>query len=90
MRYLSGTEIARLMGFPVGELAASTCDDSDPTKEGSAVIGAGEAGPYRKFSFPPVCTLRQQWKLLGNSLNVNVAAGVAEIGIRSLLNDLKD
>jgi len=67
MRYLSGTEIARLMGFPV-----SDADD-------------GIDNSFREFSFPNTITVKQQWKLLGNSLNVEVAGKVAEIGIKSLL-----
>ena len=66
MRYLSGTEIARLMGFPV-----SDADD-------------GIDKSFREFSFPSTITVKQQWKLLGNSLNVEVAGKVAEIGIKSL------
>lgn len=37
------------------------------------------------FSFPNDCTLKQQWKLLGNSLNVRVAARVAELGLAKIL-----
>ena len=37
------------------------------------------------FSFPEDCTLKQQWKLLGNSLNVRVAARVSELGFRLVL-----
>ena len=51
LRYFSGTEMARLLGFP-----------------GS-------------FSFPDHVSLRQQWKLMGNSLNVAVAAKVVEVGL---------
>lgn len=51
LRFFSGTEVSRLMGF----------DES--------------------FSFPVDCTLRQQWKLLGNSLNVRVASRIAQLGI---------
>lgn len=54
LRYFSGTEVCRLMGF----------DES--------------------FSFPGDCSLKQQWKLLGNSLNVRVAARVAELGLQYL------
>ena len=36
----------------------------------------------RQFAFPPDCTTKQQWKMIGNSLNVKVAAKVAEVGIR--------
>ena len=55
LRYFSGMEVARLMGF----------DDT-------------------VFSFPPDCSLKQQWKLLGNSLNVKVAAAIVELGLRNL------
>ncbi|KAL7532011.1 hypothetical protein ACHAXR_004370, partial [Thalassiosira sp. AJA248-18] len=93
MRYFSGTEIARLMGFPVAELPAAVCDDSCLGKglDGTtaATAKATAATPFRKFSFPPECTMKQQWKLLGNSLNVRVAACVAEMGIRSVLNSLE-
>ena len=66
MRYLSGTEIARIMGFPVS--AANDGNDKS----------------FRKFSLPSTITLKQQWKLLGNSLNVKVAGTVAAIGMKSL------
>lgn len=71
MRYLSGTEIARLMGFPVAGKSASTGDDA---------IGKS----FREFNFPATVTVKQQWKLLGNSLNVKVAGKVAEIGMTVL------
>ncbi|KAL3796452.1 hypothetical protein HJC23_004249 [Cyclotella cryptica] len=81
MRYLSGTEIARLMGFPVSEPAAEQIQvPCNKSKDDDVVI--------RKFSFPPSCSMKQQWKLLGNSLNVRVAARIAEIGIQAVLNDL--
>ena len=51
LRYLSGLEIARLMGF------ASS------------------------FSFPGSCTPKQQWKLVGNSLNVRLAARLITLGL---------
>lgn len=51
LRYFSGTEMARLLGFP------------------------------RNFSFPANVSLKQQWKLVGNSLNVCVAAKVLELGL---------
>lgn len=37
------------------------------------------------FQFPPDCTERQQWKLLGNSINVHVAAKMAYIGLSVML-----
>jgi tRNA (cytosine38-C5)-methyltransferase len=36
------------------------------------------------FDFPPSCTPKQQWKLMGNSINVRVAARVLELGLRLL------
>jgi tRNA (cytosine38-C5)-methyltransferase len=58
LRYFSGTEIARLFGFPV-----------TPTAR-------------KAFRFPPDCTNKQQWKLLGNSINVKVAAKMCEAALR--------
>jgi tRNA (cytosine38-C5)-methyltransferase len=65
LRYFSGIEMARLMGFPVRSGIENTCERK-----------------IRQFAFPPDCTLKQQWKMIGNSLNVKVAAKVAEVGIR--------
>ena len=36
------------------------------------------------FSFPQSISLKQQWKLIGNSLNVRVAARLTELGLRLL------
>ena len=63
LRYFTGREMARLMGFPV---------------EGDK---SGTNSP--SFSFPSNCTQKQQWKLMGNSLNVQVASRLAEIALRS-------
>jgi site-specific DNA-cytosine methylase len=110
MRYFSGTEIARLMGFPTAEPpfvappVASACPSvmnsqidvaSSPSSSSSSggkasivgVNGQRDDLSCRTFSFPKDCSVKQQWKLLGNSLNVRVAASVAEIGIRSVLNN---
>jgi tRNA (cytosine38-C5)-methyltransferase len=59
LRYFSGQEVARLMGFPL-----------------------------ESFSFPADCSLKQQWKLLGNSLNVQVAAGVTQMGLRLMIDSI--
>jgi tRNA (cytosine38-C5)-methyltransferase len=37
------------------------------------------------FSFPPTCSLKQQWKVMGNSLNVRLSARLVEVGLRVLL-----
>lgn len=52
LRYFSGMEMSRLMGFP------------------------------HSFTFPPSIRLKQQWKLVGNSLNVPVAARLIELALR--------
>jgi len=39
------------------------------------------------FSFPDRVTLPQQWKLLGNSLNVRVAARLVELGLRAVRDE---
>ena len=36
------------------------------------------------FTFPPNISQKQQWKLVGNSLNVRVAARLIELGLRTL------
>ena len=53
LRFLSGSELARLFDFAP------------------------------EFAFPPNVTLSQQWKLLGNSLNVRVAARLVELALRA-------
>jgi len=68
LRYFSGTEVARLMGFPV------TTDDELQNNP---------------FHFPPSLSLKQQWKLLGNSLNVKVASKIAELGLYLHLNQME-
>lgn len=72
LRYFSGKEMARLMGFPV-----SSSSRKDETK-------VDDAETMRTFCFPPMTSVRQQRKLLGNSLNVRVAAKVAEHGLLAL------
>lgn len=52
LRYFSGSELARLMGF----------DDT--------------------FSFPSHISQKQQWKLLGNSLNVQVATRLIQFALQ--------
>ena len=71
LRYLSGLEIACLMGFPV-------------------LSNTKVAHGQRHFSFPPDSTLKQQWKLLGNSLNVMVASKITEAAILLLSHSLYD
>jgi tRNA (cytosine38-C5)-methyltransferase len=71
LRYFSGIEIGRLFGFPVD----SSVDRSMSTGEKIAT----------SFQFPPDCTERQQWKLLGNSINVHVAAKMVYIGLSVML-----
>lgn len=56
LRYFSGSEIARLFGFP-----------------------------ETKFSFPTNTSLKQQWKLMGNSINCRLSSRVILIGLIVLL-----
>ena len=67
LRYFSGTEMARIMGFPVDE---KNSYDGSP-----------------RFSFPSDCPVRNQWRLLGNSLNIRVASKVTEVGLILLLSN---
>ena len=87
MRYFSGTEVARLMGFPVDEQPAVASDDKSYCSK-TKLLGAASEESYRKFTFPPEITMKQQWKLLGNSLNVRLAAKVAEIGLKNVLKEI--
>jgi len=75
LRYFSGMEIARLMGFPVLFMAQMS---HSSTHSGLCV--------KKHFSFPPDVSIKQQWKLLGNSLNVKVAAKLVELSISLGLN----
>jgi len=45
----------------------------------ATVISNGQ--PW-KFRFPPECTMKQQWRLLGNSINVKVASHICEAALR--------
>lgn len=78
LRYFSGTEIARLMGFPV----VSCCTTKTTNNN---IVNVRDDNPpsdgRTNFMFPPNITRKQQWKLLGNSLNVKVAAKIVEVSI---------
>lgn len=45
-------------------------------------------GFHQDFTFPETVSLKQQWKLLGNSLNVRVASKVSELGLRTAFGRL--
>ena len=36
------------------------------------------------FSFPPDCTTKQQWKLVGNSVHVDVVAKIVQLGLLAM------
>lgn len=42
------------------------------------------------FSFPSDCTLKQQWKLLGNSINVDVASKICEVALTLYAEQIGD
>lgn len=58
-------------------------------KNGMRYFAGGEMArlmDYREgFAFPKDVTLKQQWKLLGNSLNVRVAGRLCELGLRMIV-----
>ena len=75
LRYFSGSEIGRFMGFPMSrDSNADTLESKDDAHD-----------KHVAFRFPSTCSIKSQWKLLGNSLNVRVAARVAELGLDLLL-----
>jgi tRNA (cytosine38-C5)-methyltransferase len=41
-------------------------------------------GFHGSFQFPANVTVKQQWKLIGNSLNVSVASKMVQLGLRSV------
>lgn len=41
-------------------------------------------GFSNNFSFPSNCSMKQQWKLVGNSINVHLASCLVELGLRSM------
>lgn len=77
VRYFSGYEIARLFGFPVAD---------DVNRITEPHMEKGNHSKQNLFQFPPDCTEKQQWKLLGNSINVKVAAKMVTIGLCIMLN----
>jgi tRNA (cytosine38-C5)-methyltransferase len=78
LRYFTPCEIARLHHFPVPAFAHHrTYQSASPLPSSSpASFGAhnNECDSDSLFEFPPSITLRQQYALLGNSLNVYVVA----------------
>jgi site-specific DNA-cytosine methylase len=47
-------------------------------------------GFSESFSFPTETTMKQQWKLVGNSLNVAVSAKLVELGLRAIYETTVD
>ena len=64
------------------EFQADWMDHLDPKKLRyfSGMELARMFGFSKDFSFPPDTSLKQQWKLMGNSLNVRVASKLVELG----------
>ena len=83
LRYFSGSEVARLMGFPIvdNHIQQRSPKDSPNIQESTQSIDKTETAEKVSFTFPSSISLKQQWKLLGNSLNVCVASKIAEIGL---------
>ncbi|KAI8614644.1 S-adenosyl-L-methionine-dependent methyltransferase [Chytriomyces sp. MP71] len=87
LRFFSPNEVARLHGFPVKDGVTSKSqgenrNDKEDQREGFDLQGQvkeGEGASVRldgDFSFPPDTTLIQRYRVLGNSLNVVVVAGL--------------
>ncbi len=80
LRFFTPSEIARLHAFPLQEAVAScrTVMLGAPADAASAACTTGcEARCQRRavpFSFPKGVSVQQQYRLLGNSLNVRVVA----------------
>lgn len=83
LRYFSGREIGRLMGFPMHD----DDKDGDASPTTTATTGKGQITNTTSsrnglsFSFPETCTIKQQRKLLGNSLNIRVVSRIAWLGL---------
>ncbi|KAI8836456.1 S-adenosyl-L-methionine-dependent methyltransferase [Chytriomyces cf. hyalinus JEL632] len=67
LRFFSPMEVARLHGFPVKDSQAD-----------SESVGKGKG---KEFSFPTESTLIQRYRVLGNSLNVLVVAGLLKYAV---------
>jgi len=103
-RYFSGEEMARLMGFPVAVVLNDDDVVAEPPRGRRRVDEGNEKCKHeggddsledwmmgdgvKTFRFPPDMTVRQKWKLLGNSLNVTVAAKIVEVALRLSLHSL--
>ena len=104
LRYFSGNEVARLMGFPIiaennfTQMNSSLTKNKAKSSKSELIIhkdldlvnSTPQINPCSTFSFPSHITLKQQWKLLGNSLNVSVASRIAEIGISLFLEEYNE
>lgn len=81
LRFFSGTELARLMGFPVPNKFFPLPSSSTETGDATEAQESNDKQHGNCFEFPPDATPQQQWKLLGNSLNVHVASKIVELGL---------
>ena len=73
VRYFSGMELARLFGFS----KSFQFPTSSPHQQISLDSGTG-----RNHHLSEGVTMKQQWKLMGNSINVRVAARLVELGLQ--------
>ena len=96
-RFVRGTGSVLYFGPPDPRLDLKTPTDREfdaswkeglPPLQGHVRYFSGQEmanlmGFREGFSFPNDCTPKQQWRLLGNSLNVRVAARMCELGLRA-------
>jgi site-specific DNA-cytosine methylase len=81
LRYFSQTEMARLMGFPL------KCDYGDARSYKSSEEVDGDTSSDSGFGFPPWCTHKQSYRLLGNSINVSLSARLCQLAISEYVDD---
>ena len=96
LRYFSGTELARLFGFPVLNMKndkGKNNNHQNQNQGGSSSTKTLKIATTRTaFTFPSDCTIKQQWKLLGNSINVRLASRLIQLGLLAsgLVNFLEE
>ena len=82
LRYFTGIELARLFGFLDPRMETVDFKDSSCDQDSSMSTTAPSVSPH--FTFPSTCTMKQQWKLMGNSLNARLASRLLRFGLLAL------
>ncbi|KAL7579209.1 hypothetical protein ACA910_011375 [Epithemia clementina (nom. ined.)] len=77
LRYFSGTELARLFGFYDPRREQRRQEQHQQQQQGT-IANPPATTP---FAFPPTCTRKQEWKLMGNSINTRLASRLIQLGL---------